>query len=286
MESIGLLATARRIYAKLVAHAACADDACIEAVLAEVPREHFLPPGPWFLDRWTGYQRTPDDDPVYLYQDVLVAIDPDRRLNNGQPSFLVGLIARGRPRLGETVVHVGTGTGYYTAVLGRLVGAGGHVLGVEHDPGLAARATEALAELPQVRVIAGDGAALPLPPADLILVNAGAARPAETWLDALRPGGRLILPLTTDAADSKTPITRGVVFLIERHEHGDGFAARCLSTTAIFPCASARDPAAAAALVGALAAGGQERVTALHRSDLLDEERVWLRGSGWCLAYA
>ena len=30
--------------------------------------------------------------------------------------------------------------------------------------------------------------------ADVILVNAGATRPAERWLDGLRDGGRLILP--------------------------------------------------------------------------------------------
>jgi hypothetical protein len=81
----------------------------------DVPRERFLPPAPWLLSRWLkGYQQPPDADPVYLYQDVSVAIDPSHYLNIGQTSFLIGLIARGRPQLGETVVHVGTGTGYYT----------------------------------------------------------------------------------------------------------------------------------------------------------------------------
>ena len=79
----------------------------------DVPRERFLPPAPWLLSRGLkGYQQTPDADPVYLYQDVPVAIDPSHYLNIRQTSFLIGLIARGRPQLGETVVHVGTG--YYT----------------------------------------------------------------------------------------------------------------------------------------------------------------------------
>ena len=49
-------------------------------------REHFLGPGPWPMLRWPHrYVPTPSDDPVYLYQDALVGIIPERSLNNGQP---------------------------------------------------------------------------------------------------------------------------------------------------------------------------------------------------------
>ena len=47
-----------------------------------------------------------------------------------------------------------------------------------------------------VLVVAGDGSTDPLEPADVIFVNAGTTRPAETWLNALKECGRLILPLT------------------------------------------------------------------------------------------
>ncbi|AWN54701.1 methyltransferase domain-containing protein [Methylobacterium sp. 17Sr1-1] len=281
-------ALARHIYARHIAHAAAPDEtglrSALEAALETIPRERFLPPGPWHLARLSGgYVRTPDDDPVYLYQDVPVAIRPDRHLNNGQPSFLVGLIARGRPERGMQMVHVGTGTGYYTALLARLAGEQGRVLGIEHDPDLAAFAADALAGMPQVRIVAGDGAAMALPPADLVLVNAGAARPAESWLDALTVGGRLILPLTAGKRPG-TPITRGAVFLIERRDER-AYAARCLSPTLIYPCAGARDPEAEQALARALAAGGQDNVRMLYRTDALPDDRCWLRGPGWCLAY-
>ncbi|MGF3027629.1 protein-L-isoaspartate O-methyltransferase family protein [Methylobacterium aquaticum] len=281
-------AIARHIYARHIAHAAAPDEAglrcALEAALAAVPRERFLPPGPWHLARSSGgYARTPDDDPVYLYQDVPVAIRPERHLNNGQPSFVTGLIARGGPARGMDAVHVGTGTGYYTALLAHLAGAEGHVLGIEHDPALAAFAAEALAGRPQVRIVAGDGASMPLPPADLVLVNAGAVRPAECRLDALKPGGRLILPLTAGPMPG-TPITRGAVFLIVRRDDGH-YTARCLSPTLIYPCAGARDPEAERALARALAAGGQEAVRRLDRTDELPDDRCWLRGPGWCLAY-
>ncbi len=180
-------------------------------------------------------------------------------------------------------VHVGTGTGYYTALLARLAGEQGHVLGIEHDPDLAAFAADALAELPQVRIAAGDGAAMTLPPSDLVLVNAGAARPAESWLDALTLGGRLILPLTAGSRPG-TPITRGAVFLIERRDERS-YTARCLSPTLIYPCAGARDLEAERTLARALAAGGQEAVRMLHRTDAIPDDRCWLRGPSWCLAY-
>lgn len=281
-------AIARHIYARHIAHAAAPDEpgmrSALEAALGQIPRERFLPPGPWHLARMPGgYARTPDDDPVYLYQDVPVAIRPDRHLNNGQPSFLAGLIARGRPERGMRAVHVGTGTGYYTALLARLAGEQGQVLGIEHDPDLAAFAADALAGLTQVRIVAGDGAAMTLPPADLVLVNAGAACPADSWLDALAVGGRLILPLTAGSRPG-TPVARGAVFLIERCDEG-AYAARCLSPSRIYPCAGARDPQAERALARALAAGGQEAVRTLHRTDDLPDDRCWLRGRGWCLAY-
>ena len=42
----------------------------------------FLFPGPRQLMRFSGgYQETPNDDPIYLYQDVPVALVPAKRLN-------------------------------------------------------------------------------------------------------------------------------------------------------------------------------------------------------------
>ena len=49
------------------------------------------------------------------------------------------------PASGEHVVHIGTGTGYYTAILAHLVGPSGWVTGIEYDCELAARAKANLA---------------------------------------------------------------------------------------------------------------------------------------------
>src|SRR5207237_6424486 len=103
------------------------------------------------------YRTTPSRDPIYLYDDDVVAVIPERNLNNGQPSFLAALIAGAAPRPGEHAVHVGAGVGYYTAILARLVGRAGRVTAIELDPMLAERAEANLGQ-PNVRVVQGDGA--------------------------------------------------------------------------------------------------------------------------------
>ncbi len=54
------------------------------------------------------------DDPVVLYQDVLVALAPERGVNNGSPSLHALWLDRLAPQAGERVVHIGAGTGYYS----------------------------------------------------------------------------------------------------------------------------------------------------------------------------
>lgn len=104
------LSAVRRSYAKQIMLASGVVDSRLEAVLAKLPREAFLDSGPWLIMRPPdGYQMTPDDNPVHLYQDVLVGTISNKGLNNGQPSFLTLLISLGRLREGESAVHIGAG---------------------------------------------------------------------------------------------------------------------------------------------------------------------------------
>ena len=136
----------------------------------------------------------------------------------------------GRAREGEHAVHIGAGVGYYTAVIARLVGNAGTVTAIEYEPDLAQRAAINLSAYPTVKVVVGDGSTAPLDPADVIYVNAGTTRPAETWLNALKDGGRLILPLTTSfTTDDGHSMTGGAIFLIKRRN--DDYLARRMSDT-------------------------------------------------------
>jgi protein-L-isoaspartate(D-aspartate) O-methyltransferase len=240
--------------------------------------------------RWPHrYVPTPSDDPVYLYQDALVGIIPERGLNNGQPWLHAMLIAAAAARPGEHVVHIGAGVGYYTAILAHMVGESGRVTAIEFDGGLAERLAAHFAGQPNVRAFQGDGAQIEFDPADVIYVNAGATRPADIWLDRLNDGGRLILPLTSDKGFGENPENipiqrRGAVFRIERR--GNEFLAKWISAVAIFPCEGARDAESERALAAAFEKGSWERVTRLYRRGDLPDEQCWLNAPDWALAYA
>lgn len=280
------LSAVRRAYAKHIMFASGVEDSRLQAALARLPREAFFDPGPWSIQgSHSEYQMAPDDDPVYLYQDVVVGMISKKGLNNGQPSFLTFLISLGRIREGDRAVHVGAGQGYYTAIIAELVGDSGKVTAIEYEPELAARATANLSAFSHVRVVHGDGTTIPLEPSDVIYVNAGAVRPANTWLDAMKDGGRMVLPLTVEyTTDAGHSMTKGAIFLIERN--GSDFTAQWKSDTAIYPCVGARDRVSEAALANAFGNGGWEKVTRLYRTETIGPERCWVRGPDWALAYS
>jgi protein-L-isoaspartate(D-aspartate) O-methyltransferase len=287
MDRQGELRIIRAAYAKQILAAAWVDNARLEAALSATRREDFLGAGPWWiLRRFRDYITTPDADPVYLYTDDLVGILPERHLNNGQPSLHAYLIHQASPSAGDHVVHVGTGTGYYTAILAHLVGPSGRVTGIEYEPELAARTKANFAAYPNVEIVEGDGALVPFDEADVIYINAGCTRPAESWLDRLADGGRLILPMTSDQGFGAKSLERmasaGAVFRIKRRGH-DYFAS-WISPVAIFPCAGSRDEVSERALAEAFARGGWHKVTRLYRDQEIADQRCWLRGPRWCLA--
>jgi len=288
MEREQELAIIRRAYAKQILAQVQVDNSRLEQAFAEVHREDFLGPGPWVIPRWLGeYVRTPSADPVYLYIDSVVQVIAERHLNNGQPSGHARWIASASIKPGEHVVHIGAGTGYYTAIMACLVGPSGKVTGIELDASLAARAKENLSSYPNVLIVNGDGTSVPFDAADVIYINAGVTRPVVSWLERLTDGGRLILPMTANQgfmADDPTNATSGAVFRIERRT--SQLSVQCIAPVRIIPCDGARDETSEAALAEAFNKGDCKRVTRLYRSnDDVPDDRCWLRGSGWCLAY-
>lgn len=280
-------AIVRRAYARQVIAAIGMNVPTLEAALAQVRREDFLGPGPWPILQMSGdYVLTQSDDPTALYGDTLIGLIPEQGLNNGQASFLSFLIAHALPRPGDHVVHIGAGVGYYSAVMATMVGPTGRVTAIEYEPALAARAAENFADWANVRVVAGDGASADFGPADVIFVNAGATRPVDIWLDRLRDGGRLILPLTIPLQGSAgtTPSGgNGAVFRIVRR--GEAFDARFISAISIYPCTGARDEESEAALIAAFNKGGWREVTRLRRQDRIADSECWLSAPTWSLAY-
>src|SRR5690349_9135871 len=97
-EAVDRLAEARALYGRMMAAASGSDDPRIGEVFETLPRENFLPPGPWQMLVAQRYLETPSSDPVHLYQNALVAIDPERGINNGEPFLHASWIGAIEPR--------------------------------------------------------------------------------------------------------------------------------------------------------------------------------------------
>jgi protein-L-isoaspartate(D-aspartate) O-methyltransferase len=266
----------RLSFANLItANAGLPPNSELASAFASTPRENFVGPPPWHVFTGTDYTETPSDDPACLYQDVVVSLGAEGPLNNGQPTLHAFCIAALDPRKGEHVVHIGAGTGYYTTLLAKLVGETGAVDAYEIEPTLAQRAISNLAELPHVKVHLRSGAVAPLPECDVLYVSAGATHPLAVWLDALRPNGRLIVPLIPSEG-------YGGMLHVTQREDG-GYAARFLTQAQFVPCIGARDEATAQKLTKAFRKSSWTRVRSLHRDDEPDDT-CWCSGPGWWLS--
>ncbi len=235
----------RGFYAKLMAGASRSHDPRLERVFELVPREAFLPPGPWKIMVGDSYIDTPSSDPVYLYQNTLVALDAEKGINNGEPFLHAAWIGAVAPRSGEIVTHIGAGTGYYSAILSMLVLPGGRVHAFEIEERLAAAARDNLLPFENTSITAGDAVLLPVRPSDVIYVNAGVAAPPVVWLQALRPGARMIFPWRPSKAV-------GIAALVTART--SGFEVKPLMPAWFIPCIGASETAPESTPVSANAA--------------------------------
>jgi protein-L-isoaspartate(D-aspartate) O-methyltransferase len=253
---------------------------------ATVAREEFLPAGPWLIRSETDYlsgvpRRTPDAHARRVCHNVAVAIDPTRHLFNGAPSLIALCLDRLDLMPGHRVLHVGCGLGYYSAVMAQCVGPTGHVVAVEVDAPLAAAAERHLVSFPNVSVCAGDGSQPPQGPFDAILVNCGVTHPLDAWLDGLRVGGRVILPLTA-TMPSMGAIGKGPLLLLTRRDAD--FEATFVTVVAIYSAVGIRNAALNERLGKVLMKGQYPRLTRLRRDPHEQSPDCWLHATGFCLS--
>jgi len=284
------LALVRRAYARQMLGVAGIRNERLERVFATIRREDFLGADPWrIVVPYTAGSELPVNDPVYVYQDVVLALAPERGVNNGSPSLHARMLNDLAIEPHQHIAHIGTGAGYYTAMLAELTGDSGHVTAIELDPTLAERARANLAAWPQVKVISGDGGNALAERFDRIYVNFGVAAPAASWIEHLKPSGKLLFALgaPNPSVRAKFPrhAARGAAFLIDRMTKG--LAARWLYP-AYFVCAEgslAGDAEAEVALFQAFERGGIEFVRSLRWNETTDPMRCWYWTPQWSLAY-
>ena len=271
----------RQFYAEELRAVANLQSEAVVRAFAKVPREHFLGAGPWRVfspgskSDWT----TKDADPTHLYHNLLVVIDEERHLNNGHPGFLAFLIEQLELKDGQRAVHVGCGTGYYTAIIAEVVGREGHVTAIEIDTQLAGRARNNLSYFANVEVIEGDGGEIDAGPADAILVNAGATHLRSIWLDSLRPHGRLIMPLTV--IDDTERGGEGRILKVTRQS--EGFTAS-LSRKSESSLASEVGMATRTSDKESLERDDWKLVQSLRREPHEPADSCWFHGRDFCLS--
>lgn len=157
---------------------------------ARVPRERFLP----MAER----QNALDNVPLSI----------GRGQTNSQPSTVADMLRLLDPQPGETVLDLGSGSGWTSMLLAVLVGPTGRVLGVERHPELvesSRAAIEAVIAESADRETFADVAiheavpgALGLPaeaPFDRILVSAGAESLPDQLVDQLAVGATMVIPV-------------------------------------------------------------------------------------------
>ena len=185
-------------------------DERVLAAMLEVPRDAFVP------------ERIRDR----AYEDGALPIGHGQTVS--QP-WVVAAICEGLELAGdEEVLEVGTGSGYSTAILALLAR---HVRSIEIVDELAERAAATLAELgySNVEVLAGDGSGEVAGPqsVDAIAVHAAAPALPGGLVRALRPGGRLVIPIAEGGAD--------LLVAFRRTDDGSGDEPE-LRRRAIAPC--------------------------------------------------
>jgi protein-L-isoaspartate(D-aspartate) O-methyltransferase len=224
----------------------------IVEAFAKVPREDYLGSGPWGIHSRLcigDIHQSATNSPHHLYHDVLIAIDEASGINNGLPSLWARVYDNLDITPGATVVQVGAGVGYYTAILAELVSAQGHVIAYEIEPDLAQRARHNLRHYANVKVICGDATkAESIPKSDALTACAGVTHVPEKWLDSLSSGGQMILPYTgVDQWGFLLHLTKGT----------ENLPVRSLGPVGAYHCAGARSDKEAEAITFALKASGR-----------------------------
>ena len=279
----------RRFYAEEIQVTSNLKSPALVEALARTAREQFLPPGPWTIRGEADFQapmrQTADADPRHIYHNIAVAIDASRMLFNGAPGVIAMAIEALALEPGDRVMHLGAGLGYYTALIARCVGSGGRVLGIEVDAALADGARANLAPMPWVEVRAGNGADSFEGPFDAILINAGVTHPLESWLDALAPRGRIVLPLTA-TTPAMTTIGKGPLLLLARTDDPAILSARTIGFVAIYSAIGLRDDAINSQLGQTLGKSPFAPIKTLRRDAHEPTDTCWLHLARCCLALA
>ena len=158
----------------------------IRQAFEEVPRHLFVPR----VDIATAYS----NKPIFVRWDAGIPIS-----SSSEPRMMAIMMEQLGVEPGSRVLEIGAGTGYNAAILANVAGDEGSVITVDIDQDIVDEAAGNLARTgySNVKAICGDGfVGFPEEqPYDRIAVTVGAYDVSPHWVDQLREGGVIVVPL-------------------------------------------------------------------------------------------
>ena len=158
--------------------------------MSAVPREAFVP---------EAYAHM-------AYDDIPLPIGQGQTIS--QPYMVALMVGAIEPRRSDTVLEIGTGSGYQAAVLARLVR---RVVSVERIDLLAESARSRLAAMKYANVEVFGAAQLGRledAPYDAIVVAAAAPRLPKKLIEQVKTGGRMVIPVGSRQSQELIKLTR------------------------------------------------------------------------------
>lgn len=159
---------------------------------AKILNAFTLLPRHWFI---------PAEFENHAYQDKAFPIDNEQTIS--QPYTVAYQTQLLEIKPGDTVLEIGTGSGFQAAVLCKL---GVNLVSIERHALLHQKAKNILARLElHANLILGDGTLgySKLAPYDKILVTAGAPNIPQSYIDQLKIGGMIVIPVGKNKSEQK-----------------------------------------------------------------------------------
>jgi protein-L-isoaspartate(D-aspartate) O-methyltransferase len=178
VDPFGFVGQRRRLIEAI--RASGVEDLEVLRLFDQVPRHLFLP----------------DAMRAHAYEDAAIPIGYGQTAS--QPSLQAAYLEAARATPKDSVLEIGTGSGYLTALF---ASAAGRVYSVERVRELSARARKALdaVEIRNAALLVGDGSIgwRKFAPFDIIVVSAASPSVPPALIDQLAEGGRMLIPVGT-----------------------------------------------------------------------------------------
>lgn len=159
-------------------------DAAVKSAVLSVPRHRFIPD--------VRLEEAYDDR-------ALATMERDGFVISSisQPAMIVQMLQLLQVAPGQSILEIGTGTGYNAALLATLTGPAGRVVTVDIEPDLVAAAQSRFATLGFTNVVARHASELAAlqPSFDRIIATARSQDLDPQWWHLLADGGRMVVPL-------------------------------------------------------------------------------------------